>query len=93
MWMLTFCPRFALKSFTFIIIMIELAYFIAGLIYTGVVSKSLNNNFFLGQSLLALQNFGMRMPSRIHDQYEFHRVLLPTFMYFGFSHMVIGLFA
>ena len=54
MWQQTFCPRLKFKSVTTILVVVQILYFIAALIYTGVAAGGLNENFFLGMQLETL---------------------------------------
>jgi len=89
MWKFTFCPRFQFCSAIFFICLIELAFFIASLIHTCVTTGQLDPHFFLGINIFTLQKFGMRMPWLIYENGQVHRFIVPTFLHFGFSHIVI----
>lgn len=89
MWQMTFCPRLRLKSVTSVLAVLQILYFIAALIYTGVAAGGLNENFFLGMQIETLQRFGMRMPWAVKYQFEVQRLFTPWLLHFGFSHLVI----
>jgi len=93
MWRYTFCPNFSVLSFTFLICVAQLLIFIGEMWHTLKNTDSLNEKFFLGIQLQTLQVFGMRMPWLIKEGYQLQRLFLPTFLHFGFSHLVINLLA
>ena len=48
-WKTTFCPDFTMCSFTFLILVVQLIFFIVTLIHTvNYTEKGLNDTFFLG---------------------------------------------
>ncbi len=48
MWKTTFCPNFTMCSFTFLIILLQLIFFVITLIHTAFMENGLNDMFFLG---------------------------------------------
>ena len=58
MWMTTFCPKFSIISFTFMIWAINTAVYIVTLFFTVSPNKELNYYVFLGPDLKTLHNWG-----------------------------------
>ena len=90
MWKFTFCPHFQFMTFTFILIVIELVVFIAEAVHSEIDSDKLSKYNFLGAELKTHQSFGMRMPYFIRYNWHLHRLLLPFFLHYSFSHIVIS---
>ena len=60
-------------------------------VHTLVQYKEMNVLFFLGPQFATLQAFGMRIPWRVQQNYELHRLLLPTMLHFGFAQFMIDI--
>ena len=80
MWTTTFCPNFTIWSFTFLNVVIQLLIWIASLIYTSQTTQGINDHWFLGNSLETLDNWGMRMPYKIKEDYEVWRLILSLYI-------------
>lgn len=85
MWTTQFCPNFSMCSFTFINVIIQIACWILTLIVSSGTDQGLNDNWFLGASMEALQKCGMRMPYAIKEDGQLWRLILSLYMSHGFS--------
>ena len=60
--------------------------FIASLIYTSSnTDQGINDHWFLGNSLETLDKWGMRMPYKIKEDMELHRLVLSLYLNQGFT--------
>ena len=90
MWRTTFCDNFSICSFTFLIIALQLIFFIVTLIHTWNMENGLNDKFFLGIQPYTLQLFGMRMPYYM-KQGQVWRFIMPLFLNYGATTMFMNL--
>lgn len=65
--------------------------FICEIVHTVVELKKLNPYFFIGAQMWTVQEMGMRMPWVIQEDMHIHRLILPSFLHFGFSHLVVNI--
>ena len=93
MWTTQFCQNFTVWSFTFLNVLVQLIVFIASLIYTSTTDQGINDHWFLGNSLETLDKWGARMPYKIKEDMELHRLVLSLYLNQGFSQIVVNLLA
>ena len=89
MWKTTFCPGFTMCSATFLIIFLQLSFFIITLVHTCFLENGMNDKFFLGIQPYTLQAFGMRMPYYM-KQGQIWRFFMPLVLNYGMSTMMIN---
>lgn len=87
----TFCPNFKLLSATVLICGLQLLVQCMAWVHTMAQFREMNVLFFLGPQFATLQTFGMRIPWRVQQNYELHRLFLPTMLHFGFAQFVIDI--
>ena len=91
MWKTTFCPDFTMCSFTFLMLVVQLIFFIITLIHTvNYTEKGLNSTFFLGIQPYSLQVFGMRMPYYMKKG-QIWRFITPLVLNYGATTMFLNL--
>lgn len=89
MWTTTFCPNFTCSSFTALLVIAQALVYIACLVFTNMLEAGFNDAFFLGVQPETLQNFGMRMPYLIKEDWQIWRLVTPVLLSHGFSSIVI----
>ena len=80
MWKTTFCPNFAICSFTFINVVVQIAAFLIMMVVSATDDEGLNEKMFLGLHAFTLDQFGMRMPWKIVSEGEVYRLITPLYV-------------
>jgi len=93
MWTTTFCPSFAVCSFTCINVLLQITFYFITLIYTSQTEQGLNDKWFLGNARETLMDFGMRMPYMIKEDGEIWRLVVSLYLNMGFSQVFINCIA
>eukprot|EP00347_Sterkiella_histriomuscorum_P024243 403331813 len=83
----TFCPSFTIFSFIFFITLIDVLIYITTLIATGAKGYPLDNDNFLGPSVITLNQFGSNNPFRMRYDIQLWRFFTPIFLHAGFMHI------
>jgi len=83
------CPTFKIKSFIFIISVIDLIFYIVTLCYKGIKKDATE---LLAPERSSLEFFGMKMPNKIYRG-EIHRLILFGLLHANLMHITINLFS
>ena len=89
----TLCPFFSFKSFSFIIIVINIIIFIISLIPYGL-NQNLINGYFLPPSYKALEIMGDLNGSKIRNSpWQAYRWIMGNLLHFDFTHIFFNCFS
>ena len=90
MWKTQFCPGFSMCSFTFLIIILQLIFFVILVVHTKRMESGLNDAFFLGIQPYTLQVFGMRMPYYMKEG-QIWRFVMPLLLNYGATTLFVNI--
>eukprot|EP00357_Protocruzia_adherens_P033906 CAMPEP_0114992814 /NCGR_PEP_ID=MMETSP0216-20121206/12164_1 /TAXON_ID=223996 /ORGANISM="Protocruzia adherens, Strain Boccale" /LENGTH=320 /DNA_ID=CAMNT_0002356349 /DNA_START=35 /DNA_END=997 /DNA_ORIENTATION=- len=83
-----FCPTFSIRSFIFIVSILDIVMYIATLAYDGVDKEG----DFLEPTNKALDKFGQKDPYKMkHDPEQVYRWFMPMFLHEGLAHIMFNL--
>ena len=86
----SFCPTFTISSFTFWIIVINTAIYIATLVFGGINMQGQLLEVNIGSWIM--QNFAL-IPPAIRVKFELWRLITPVFLHLSLSHIVTNSFS
>lgn len=84
----SFCPGLSMKSFTAIITVIDIAFYILTLLWDGIDSSS---SEFLKPKYKTLELFGSRVPYLMKNNFQVWRFLTPVFLHANLVHIVFNI--
>ena len=80
-----FCPTFSIKSFIFLVVVLDWILYLITLIKGGV-----SNDSFLGVNTFTLIDFGAKCPNKQHQASQLYRWIMPMFLHAGFLHILFN---
>ena len=84
----SFCPSLSIKSFTAIITMIDIAFYLITLLWDGIDTSS---SEFLKPKSSTLEFFGSRVPYLMKNKFQVWRFLTPVFLHANFMHLAFNI--